>query len=261
MIFNFSLVSVEQVQPWGEANDKSLSWFGLTDGQYWIEVGNKKLFEYSDSFLQKQGGTRYCDYQIARLYEDILTITPYALETIPDFLVPYISGRTGSDWAIKYRSWREKKHPSLSEDEFWRIAELAYSWVGERVLDSLYLMQGPRILIWSNSEGINIEWNNKDKSFEGNPLWTASEGCFRISKENFINEVRSFHNSLMQQMNARVKSVLKGAVSKDIRIDFDNLVREQEIRSMPIEKIFSGQKVGTDWTEVMKSIRYIEENV
>lgn len=260
MIFNFSLVPVEQVQPWGEANDKSLSWFGLTDGQYWIEVGDEKLFEYSENFLQKRGGSRYCDYQIARLYEDILEITPYALEAIPNFLVQHITGKTGLDWALKYQSWYEKKHMPLGEDQFWRMADQAYSWVMKRILDSLYLLQGPRIIIWSNSDGINIEWNNRNKLFENKPLWTAIEGCFKISSEEFINEVRSFHNRLMQQMDDRVKRVIKGAISKDIRIDFDNLVREQEIRSMPIEKVFSRQKVATDWTEVMKSIRHIDEN-
>jgi hypothetical protein len=48
MLIDFTLLPIAMVQPWGRPDNLSLHWFGLTDGQYWIEVSENKLFEYSE---------------------------------------------------------------------------------------------------------------------------------------------------------------------------------------------------------------------
>ena len=54
MLIDFTLLPLAMVQPWGRPDNLSLHWFGLTDGQYWIEVGENKLFErqYLDGELE-----------------------------------------------------------------------------------------------------------------------------------------------------------------------------------------------------------------
>ncbi len=66
MLFNFSLTPLEKIIPWGEPGEEILHWFGLTDGTYWMEVGEHKLFEYSSSACESSA-PEYCDYQIVRL--------------------------------------------------------------------------------------------------------------------------------------------------------------------------------------------------
>jgi hypothetical protein len=76
MHINFSLTPLELVQPWGNPDRQSLHWFGLTHGQYWIEVGTAVLFEYSTAVQERFGTPRYCDYQVSRLHEDLLEMVP-----------------------------------------------------------------------------------------------------------------------------------------------------------------------------------------
>ena len=77
MRINFSLTPLELVQPWGTPDGRqSLHWFGLTDGRYWIDVGDGALFEYTAEVQEQFGVFRYTEYQVARLHEDLLAIIP-----------------------------------------------------------------------------------------------------------------------------------------------------------------------------------------
>lgn len=48
MLFDFTLVPLDEIEPWGKPGQLSLHWFGLTDGYYWMDVGSSTLFEYSE---------------------------------------------------------------------------------------------------------------------------------------------------------------------------------------------------------------------
>lgn len=43
-LFEFKLKKLPDVLPWGEEPDFYLHWFGLTDGIYYMNVGNEQLF-------------------------------------------------------------------------------------------------------------------------------------------------------------------------------------------------------------------------
>ncbi|MFJ4574320.1 DUF5984 family protein [Streptomyces sp. NPDC088846] len=48
--FRFGLLPVEEIQPWGGVGESPrLSWFGLTDGWYCVDVGGHELLRYDDS--------------------------------------------------------------------------------------------------------------------------------------------------------------------------------------------------------------------
>ncbi len=89
-LFEFELRPLDQVKPWGTPADPNLHWFGLTDGQFWIQVGEHRLFEYHQASRNHSGAPQYCDYQVARLYEDIISLVPHALVPVPDDLQHYI---------------------------------------------------------------------------------------------------------------------------------------------------------------------------
>ena len=107
MLINFTLAPIEEIVPWGEPGSYSLHWFGLTYGEYWIQAGEAALFEYSDH-ARNAGINRYCDYQVVRLYEDLLDMLPYILEPVPEPLVPYICGERAKAWQNAYDAWRDR---------------------------------------------------------------------------------------------------------------------------------------------------------
>ena len=70
---NFSLKPPEKIVPFGKNRDH-ISWFGLTDGELWIEVGERTIYEYSDAAVREWGGVRYNDYYLSRFLEDFSEI-------------------------------------------------------------------------------------------------------------------------------------------------------------------------------------------
>lgn len=118
MLFNFRLMPLELVVPWGEPGEQRLHWFGLTDGEYWVQVGADALFEYSEGVRRASGSGRYCNYQVARLYEDITEMLPYVLDPVPTPVVRHISGVQGTAWWKRYTSWFARRALSDNEDQF-----------------------------------------------------------------------------------------------------------------------------------------------
>ncbi|HEY8100086.1 MAG TPA: DUF5984 family protein [Burkholderiaceae bacterium] len=252
MLFNFTLAPVEKIQPWGTPGNLSLSWFGLTDGQYWIQAGESVLFEYSEH-VRTEGEPRYCDYQVVRLYEDLLEMLPYVLEPIPPSLVQYISGDTAVEWQNTYELWFDQNEDPLESDQFWSVIEATGVWSAKRRLDTLYLSPSANIVIWSNTENVYFEWDNRKKVIDDKSAWTAIQGKYKLSRAEFNKEVQSFHSRLMDQMTQRVEQVLSGALSKEINIDLDGLKKEHEQRCRSLDKALSFHPQ-TNWQAVEQAI-------
>ena len=257
MLFNFTLVPVENVRPWGELGNLKLHWFGLTDGQYWIEAGEASLLEYSKQVREKFGGPRYCDYQVVRLYEDVLDIASFVLDPIPSILVPYISGVSGQAWRATFRSWKESHDDHRDNDRVWEIEDAASRLTLCRYLDTGYLTPSSKIFLWSDESMVHIEWDNRDKLFEGVQTWSAVQGAYALPREQFVSEIQSFHSRLMEQMAVRVDLVLAGALSSDIQIDLPGLQEEHEFRSLPIDRTIARSLQPTDWQRVHEAIQEV----
>lgn len=257
-LFNFKLRPLKQIYPWGEPHDPNLHWFGLTDGHYWIQVGNNKLFEYS-SIAQAHEAPYYCDYQVVRLYEDVIELAPYALEPVPEELHRYIGLNESKPWNHYWKKWCEAINPNDESEETINLLDNAGSWIGCRTLDSNYLTPSTNVVFWSDQEFVHIEWDNREKFFEGGLAWTAGVGRWQLPRMKFMDEVRSFHSRLMEQMAVRVSQVASGSLPARIRVDLESLYREQQYRSQSVERNLDLPNPPTDWLAVIEAIRVLEE--
>jgi hypothetical protein len=255
MLINFQLTPLTDVVPWGAPNKLSLSWFGLTDGEYWISVGEESLFEYSEH-ARSAGAHRYCDYQVVRLLEDILDMLPTIMEPVPPTLVQYLSGDTGRAWQSTRSSWTSEQFDVMDEEEYWRLSSLADALSYNRFLDSGYLSPSATILMWSDEENVHIEWDNSEKIFDGELAWSALKGHSQMPREDFVREIESFHFRLIEQMSSRVNQVVAGALSPEIRIDFPGLIAEHEQRRKAFEQALSNKMI-TQWDEVERAVMVI----
>lgn len=257
-LFNFELTPLELVQPWGEPGQHTLHWFGLTDGQYWIQAGPATLLEYSE-LAQTHGAPRYCNYQVVRLYEDLMDLIPSVVEPVPASLVPYLSGDQSSAWDTAFRAWRENRRGGLDEQRFWDVTDGATTWIGKRTLDTGYLSPSAKIRLWSDGQHVHIAWDNILKTFQGSPAWSAVLGSFQLTIEDFISEVVSFHTRLMEQMSERVTRVLAGALPDSVQVDLGGLKREHNHRS---QNDINHRTVPTttDWSLVRAAIAEVERN-
>jgi hypothetical protein len=255
-LFNFELAPLECVQPWGKAGQHSLHWFGLTDGQYWIQAGNDTLLEYSE-LARARVGSRYCNYQVVRLYEDVMEMIPSVVEPVPASLAPYLCGEAAHAWEAAYRSWYETLQSDIDEQRFCDLADSATTWIGNRTLDTGYLSPSAQIRLWSDPEHVYIGWDNSLKDFRGSPAWSAGRGSFSLPLVEFISEAVSFHDRLMEQMDARVKRVVAGALPNSVGVDLPGLEREHAYRYIN-DMNRRTVPTTTDWNRVRAAIAEIE---
>ena len=185
---------------------------------------------------------------------------PYVMEPVPDALIPYISGPTESEWAKKLDYLvnledREFRNDAWM-DMYWSATELGR----RRTLDSAYLISGPDIRMWSDEAAVSIEWDNRERLFDGMPAWSAVQGAHTMSKVEFVREFTSFHARLMDEMVARLRQVVKDVLPTGVFVDLGALEREHESRSHPDDRAFLAPHVPTDWREVAKAIQYLERD-
>ena len=232
-LFNFSLRPLYEVQPWGTAPDLSLSWFGLTDGCYWIDAGGEELFRYWDEALAKWPrdpfAGPYIDYQVIRLYEDLINILPHVLQPIPPPLRGYIRvAYHQPSWWDAFRGFWESDLSEIEEEV--ELAYLANDWVSRRTIDTLYLTCGPRIWIWRKADRVTITWDSTSGTVDGVKAWASERGAYSLAVDDFLAEVHSFQDRLMGQMAGRIKAIEAGWTRPEIRIDLQGLVQQHEYR-------------------------------
>ncbi|WP_457795929.1 DUF5984 family protein [Methylocystis sp. S23] len=263
MLFNFTLRPLDQATPWGGPEKPSLHWFGLTEGEYWIEAGEATIFEYSDAALRRFGGSRHCDYYVVRLHEDLLAILPQALDPAPRDLRYYLKAllraydRAGAapEFARRLERLREAGPDDAALED---AVDRAVHGLGSREFCASYLTAGPAVAIWSDDDLAHIAWNTDNRSIEGVPAWSARSGEFSLPRETLAREVADFHDRLMAAMEARVDAVRKGALAPGIAIDLDELAREQEKRRREIERALRPPEPPTDWEAVREAVRFVE---
>lgn len=252
MLINFTLAPFEKIVSWGEPGSYRLHWFGLTYGEYWIEAGVASLFEYSDH-ARAAGVERYCNYQVVRLYEDLMDMLPYILEPVPRSLAPYMFGEPANALRNACDACRDRSDGGLDADYSFELTEAAVMWSRKRYLDSSYLTPSANIAIWSDQERVHIAWDNRDRQFAGESAWSARLGAHQMSRDEFVEEMRSFHVRLTEQMAARVDQVAAGHLSSEIEIDLPGLIREHEQRARPFNAALAMIQA-TDWQQAEGAI-------
>lgn len=257
MLFNFTLVSLEEIEPWGSDGNLSLHWFGLTDGHYWIEVGASKLLEYSRT-AQEQGVSRFCEYQVARLYEDVTQLAALALEPIPVDLIAHMAGAGRKRTLSRLSAWCDK-HPERDDDDYWSTVDAACTWIGQRELDTAYLSPSADIALWSDESMVHIEWDHREKLIEGYAAWSAPFGSYSLARSEFAAECLSLHERLMTAMSERVERAVSGAFPPEVRIDADGLLREHAQRCRLSMSDLVQLPASTDWPAVRHALEQISQ--
>jgi hypothetical protein len=255
MLFNFTLLPLEEIRPWGGPGDLSLHWFGLTDGRYWIQVGASTLLEYSRS-AQEQGVSRFCEYQVARLYEDVIEVAAHALEPVPEDLIPHISG-AGRKRTLKRMSAWCNKNAERDDHSDYSTVDAACVWIGQRELDTAYLAPSADTVLWSDESMVHIEWDHPDKLVEGAAAWSAPFGSYSLTRSDFLAECLSLHERLMTEMSERIERTVSGAFPPEVRLDAEELLREHERRRRLSMSDLVRLPASTDWPAVRHALKQI----
>jgi hypothetical protein len=235
--FLFKLRDIDEIEPWGKPGSKSLSWFGLTDGAYCIETTAGRLLEHTDA-IDPGLGEPWCDYQVARLFEDLITLWPKVCEPIP------------SDIRNRYFAWRDNECEWIKKaenTEFFDVWHEANWWFTERQLDFSYLRVKPSLHLWRVGPNIQLRWRAQ-------PPWLPAAATLSIPFEIACRNVSSFFQEFLAAMNRRVALIEhEGWRRKDCAIDIRRLVAEQVERTEEAAIDFS-LTWKTDWDLIRRRL-------
>jgi hypothetical protein len=239
--FPFELLPLEDVQPWGTPESGlSLSWYGLTNGWYDLVVGEQRLFSAPD------GDPRGIDYQVARLWEELLAAAPFVLEPLPRALAA--RARRGDAWARWERDTRE------AADALGEVAELAVAWWSHRTVGSYHLRGAPDMNLWRDGDDLHVRWRSIPSGADA-PVWCSPDGDATVAVQRFCDELARFDRDLIAAMQVRVDAIAAGQLRPDIAIDVAALHAEHADRATWLRSALTirpgGLPRGDDVTEAV----------
>jgi hypothetical protein len=274
MLFNFDLFPFSELiseleQPEGERSNAPY-WYRLSDGWYWIDVGETHLFRYTPACrdvwqpLRRASGL-YVDYFLSTFFRDLLEHLPAMLEPIPAPLAERLSSmREWNDWIAERHKCRKEEEEEEEEDcdlddevekegEFYNYG---VNWWYERNIGVGYLNAGPHIWIWNDSTNIHVGWDNRGCLINGLPVWEAQMGQIALPIADFLNELLAFDHQLMGEMAERI------VAARDYWADprfVDNLLflqqEQQDYAAMLGDTLSNAtSRLPTDWLRVLSSI-------
>lgn len=255
-MFNFRLTPLEHVHAWGGDNRRHLDWFALTDGCYWLRVGEHELFRATPQIFDlaeiESNCGFYVDYFVSRLWEDVQEILPAVLNPVPQPLCAKLSASALMAWYEKIGSWYEN-----NEETTFEFDVNATEWLRKRRLHTAYLRSAPRIWLWSDEMDVHIEWDNREILEKNELVWEAQLGSWSLPKIDFLQEVRDFHQKLMQAMQSRIENDLPAWDHPDIEIDQTALIQAQVERQGWFDQALE-KKPDDDWDGILKVAAIIE---
>jgi len=197
--FLFELRPIEAVEPWGAVGDRSLHWFGLTDGWQCLDTTAGRLLEYAAP--ARPSGATWMEYQVVRLFEDLLSAWPFIAESVPD------------DVASRFFGWyshAEHARVAREEDDATQKAwDEACFWWYERNVQFNHLRWAPELYLWRAGSEVNLVWDAPGEN-EAGPVWSVQHARLALPLEDVREALGSFCRDFLEAMARRVAGIERG---------------------------------------------------
>lgn len=267
MLFNFSVRPLEDlVLSAGE--DRSLSWYAMTDGSYWLALGDQTLFQYTEAqraAMAADGAKQDADphghvaYYVIRLLLDVLDCLPAILEPVPAEVMSQVATLDGQRaWLSTSEAWLDRQ-PENDDNAAWDVYYQAIGWWGSRKIDTGYLTAGPDVWVWQSADRVvHIRWDSRHVGDDGSPYWTATTGERSMPLDAWVAEVQSFYERLMAAMDQHLERIAQGWTRPGVTIDVAALRRERDSWNDTFSHALAASPTTTDWGAVARAIATIQ---
>lgn len=201
------------------------------------------------------------DYYLARLWEDVIVLTPDVLEPVPDDLQPFIASHP-AQWTcdpLEVMAGPDEEH---TDDENADAPDhpvvIAAIWHGEHYLDFGYLRNPPKLRFWRTTRGdrdkITIDWRHED---DGEIGFTADPTVrLGVPTTAYLDAVHTLNRELMDTMGKRVEELEHRGGLPGVDLDLVHLRREHEDRRHWLAKNLD-RSPKTDWNVVRQGARLL----
>lgn len=264
-LINFVLKDPIDIFPWGTEPDTNIHWFGLTDGDYWLTVGDKTLYEHTREIMKTWNisGDRYNDYYIVRFLEDFTELFSVITESLPeDFYQLARSHDSLYEHIVKLQAWLEQlpDGEDADLDAYYDKYEKITQWIYNRTLTSGHLKYGPAISFFRFNDRITIVWNSGQQDEKGIAVWTAGNGQIEMPYQLFVNEVKGWGERFFNSMDSQIdKAFLKdwGTTKIDKNKIKDEQAKRKRKFGLDTNQLLVTHPKNTDWPLVRDLFREI----
>lgn len=252
---NFKLKNIDDIELWGENHD-SINWFELTDGTLYIQVGNDKIYEYSDSARDFfKCDIKYNDYYLARFVIDFTELFRFIREPIPKILYDNID--KFEDLTDLWKNTYEDKPDDVFDEFYFGEYNTLTEWYYmQHTLDSAHLVGGLNIGFFRYDDKTKILWKSYDNAIleNGKNIWTSPNGIYEISWNDFIKEVERFYYEFRKEMTSRTEYIYKNGLTH-VKTDRKLLLKSNDNNitafRQNLDLLFSDDYEKTDFSPVL----------
>jgi hypothetical protein len=225
--FRFGLCPMDDVSPWG-GEPPRLHWFGLTEGWYWIQVGEHELLRFSGLDCPDC----YVGYYLARLWEDVIVLTPDALEPVPADLQPFIASEP-AQWVHDPGTCSVDGDGEVDPTAPDHPEVVAAAWYGGHELNFGYLRHPPRLRLWRTVSGdhdeVTVDWRHDD---DGEFGFTADPAIrLSVPTADYWQAVHVLDRDLMTAMRQRIEELDRHGGLPGVELDLAELRRDHDGRA------------------------------
>lgn len=265
MLFNFCLKPPLECAFPGDyqKNERHVCWFYLTDSQYYINLGNVKLFEHSPQWCKKYQDEypenyQFVDYQYSRQLEDLFEILPKISCPMPERLYSLIDTEEKRE-RLFHRTldiWDVLSTPEHREiDEL--FDDIVENLTGYGRLDSGYLRFRSDCQFFHVNDRVIIRYNFLDTDEDGDSVWSAGAGSHTIPYTAFVEEIESLCNRFFTAMDKQVEAALEVFTQKELQNS--NLTAEHARRKAYFYGVLNSMKSQAyehliDWEKIEKTL-------
>jgi hypothetical protein len=250
--FRFELAAIESIEPWGEPSNPNLSWFALTLGDFWIDLGCDELFRYTPAMLATWGLSKpYADYQIAAFVGDLRSCVAPALAPLPVELERLAADIDG---LAELQSSTKRSADAIGTDDASDLYYKAWRWLGERSPWMAYLVQCPRFHFVRIGDEIELGYDNRSCVIDDVPVWTAQIGAHRISVEAFTAEVTEVSAALLDAMAERINDLDGGRAMPQAPVDIASLREQHATWERELSDKFGPGLPDVSWDETFSAL-------
>lgn len=243
MELHFALRPVERIEPWTRDGRPWLSWFGLSDGWYWLRVGDQELFRAADASANAGASADdgdappYADYQVARLWEDVLDLLPSVLADVP--------GDVAAPLAHPERWLAAVDRLQADDAADAALVAAGLGWWHARALSSGHLVAPPRLWLWRTGAALHGLWR---PSAEAASPWRPASGAATGSVDGWLAAVRAFDRAFVDAMGERVRALVRAGGLGGVDVDLAHLEVEQRDRAGWLARALGASPPADDWS-------------
>lgn len=241
---SYELRRLEDVSAWGTPGEKlELHWFGLTHGTYDVVVDGHSLYS-------PRGESGNMDYAVARIWEDVIAVLPFALEPLPEKLAARVADIDA------WRGWVDRAMDHDHDD----LYMTALSWWFDREIDAGHFRDAPHVQIWRTGDQLHLSW--RVRTAEGSLRWAFPRGDVTIPAAAFRDGVVALDTRLMADMLERIDHVGRGWARPEVHIDLADLRREHAERcSLLPTTVQAGPVSQYSWNDALYAIAELDRRM